>query len=396
MLPSLPIPMEKPLLGGLTPDEFLATYWQKKPLLVRGALPDFTSPLAPEELAGLALEEDVAARLILQEGGAYPWELRYGPFSEEDFTSLPATHWTLLVQEVDRLVPDVAEMLDAFRFIPDWRVDDVMASYAPEGGGVGAHVDQYDVFLVQGLGHRRWQIAYEPVEDERIVPDLDVRMLADFEPDEDWVLGPGDMLYLPPRIAHYGVALDDCITYSVGFRAPSHAEIMGGFAGYLSETLGPARRYSDPDLTRQEHPGEITEAALARVADVLRDLSQDDEAIRHWFGRQMTEPKRDRDVLPLDEPYEPEEIADALNDGAALYRSPNARLAFTRHPEGTTSLFIGGEEISLDANLAFAAPLLTRDPIVPAEDLTPHLGTAGFLDLVTELVNDGVFELAES
>ena len=384
------------ILGGLSPDEFLATYWQKKPLLVRGALPDFTSPLAPEELAGLALEEDVAARLILQEGGAYPWELRYGPFSEEDFTSLPATHWTLLVQEVDRLVPDVAEMLEAFRFIPDWRVDDVMASYAPEGGGVGAHVDQYDVFLIQGLGHRRWQIAYEPVEDEQIVPDLDVRMLADFRPDEDWVLAPGDMLYLPPRIAHHGVALDDCITYSVGFRAPSHAEIMGGFAGYLSETLGPARRYRDPDLTRQEHPGEITEAALARVADVLRDLSQDDEAIRHWFGRQMTEPKRDRDVLPLDEPYEPEEIADALNDGAALYRGPNARLAFTRHPEGITSLFIGGEEIILNADLAFAAPLLTRDPILSADDLTSHLGTAGFLDLVTELVNRGIFELAES
>ena len=382
------------ILNGLAPDEFLTTYWQKKPLLVRGALPDFASPLAPEELAGLALEEDVAARLILQEGGAYPWELRYGPFDEEDFTSLPATHWTLLVQEVDRLVPDVAELLEAFRFIPDWRVDDVMASYAPEGGGVGAHVDQYDVFLIQGLGHRRWQIAHEPVEDERIVPDLDVRMLADFEPDKDWVLGPGDLLYLPPRIAHYGVALDDCITYSVGFRAPSHAEIMGGFAGYLSETLGPARRYNDPDLVPQAHPGEITKEALSRVTDVLRDLAQDEAAIRHWFGRQMTEPKRARDVLPLDEPYAPEEVAEILRDGAALYRSPNARLAFTRHPEGTASLFANGEEIVLDAALAFAAPLLTRDPTLSASDLTPHCDNTEFLDLVTDLVNDGVFELA--
>ena len=383
------------ILGDLTPDAFLADYWQKKPLLVRGALPGFTSPLAPDELAGLALEEDVASRLILQEGGAYPWELRHGPFEEEDFTSLPATHWTLLVQEVDRLMPDVARLLDHFRFIPDWRIDDVMASYAPEGGGVGAHVDQYDVFLVQGLGHRRWQIAYEPVEEERLVPGLDVRMLADFEPDEDWTLAPGDLLYLPPRIAHHGVALDDCITYSVGFRAPGHAEILGGFAGFMDERLDAAQRYRDPDLKRQEEPGEITGAALAQVTDVLRTLAGDEAAVRHWFGRHMTEPKRGADVLPSDEPFDAEELDERLREGGALYRSPGARLAFTRHPDGTASLFAGGEEVVLSAELAFAAPLLTRTRRLPADTLRPHLDTPGFLDLLTDLLNDGYFEVEE-
>lgn len=387
--------MKTTLLGGLSPDAFLATYWQKKPLLVRSALPGFTSPLAPEELAGLALEEDVASRLILQEGGAYPWELRYGPFEEEDFTSLPATRWTLLVQEVDRLVPDVAGLLDLFRFIPAWRVDDVMASYAPEGGGVGAHVDQYDVFLLQGLGRRRWQIAYESVEDEAIVPDLDVRILAGFEPDEDWVLEPGDMLYLPPRIAHYGVALEDCITYSVGFRAPSHAEILSGFAGYLAERLAPSRRYSDPGLKRQDEPGEITEDALVQVADVLHDLVRDEAAVRHWFGRHMTEPKRAYDVAPLEEPFTIAEVTEALQDGAALHRSPGVRLAYVRHPDGSASLFTGGEETILEAALAFAAPLLTRTRTLPAETLTPHLRTPGFLDLLTKLVNGGFFEVGD-
>jgi 50S ribosomal protein L16 3-hydroxylase len=197
------------LLGDLTPEAFLRDYWQKKPLLIRGALPDFVTPVAPDELAGLACEDDVTARLILEQGGDYPWQMRFGPFDEDDFAALPETHWTLLVQEVDRLVPEVADLLDAFRFLPNWRIDDVQISYAPPHGNAGAHLDNYDVFLLQGMGRRRWQISSTPIpEDEEVyVEDVDVRILQDFEPDEEWIVEPGDLLYLPPRLRRIGTAL---------------------------------------------------------------------------------------------------------------------------------------------------------------------------------------------
>ncbi|MFB6273326.1 MAG: cupin domain-containing protein, partial [Salinibacter sp.] len=244
------------VLGDRSPADFLDTYWQTRPLVVRDALPNFRSPLSPEELAGLACEEDVESRIVLEEGGEHPWELRHGPFLSEDFLELPETHWTLLVQEVDRLIPEVGALLDHFRFLPDWRLDDVMVSYAPTHGTVGPHVDNYDVFLLQGAGHRRWKIGTAPVEDDEIVPGLDVRILADFEADEEFVLGPGDLLYLPPRVAHYGVSTDDaCMTYSIGFRAPRHQDLVANFLQHAVDTIDPDARYSDPDLTPVDHPG---------------------------------------------------------------------------------------------------------------------------------------------
>lgn len=383
------------LLGGLSPAEFLEEYWQKKPLLIRGALPGFESPLSPEELAGLACEEDVAARLILERGGDYPWQLRYGPLEAEDFADLPESHWSLLVQEVDRLVPEVASLLDAFRFIPNWRLDDVMVSYAPKEGGVGAHVDSYDVFLLQGLGHRRWQIAYEPVEEEVLVPDIDVRILADFEADEDWVLAPGDMLYLPPRIAHHGVALDDCMTYSVGFRAPSRADLLGGFMNHMLEQLDPDERYRDPDLKAQLHPGEIAPSALVRIRRVLHELLSDDDAIDEWFGRYATEPKRGFYLEPPEAPLDTEALREVLQQGAELSRGTPTRFAYFQHPNGEATLFVSGEAYRLDADLAFAAPLLTGVAPLTAETLTPHFENADFMALLTDLVNEGLLEVEQ-
>lgn len=382
------------LLGGLSPEQFLQEYWQKKPLLVRGALPGFTSPLAPEELAGLACEEDVESRLIMERGGEYPWQLRHGPFDEEDFAALPETHWTLLVQEVDRLVPEVAQILDYFRFIPSWRIDDVMISYAPEGGGVGAHIDNYDVFLLQGKGHRRWQIGAEPVVEETLVPDLDVRILADFTPAEEWVLGPGDMLYLPPRFAHAGVAMDDCMTYSIGFRAPSYEDLFSGFLTHVLEQLGPLDRYGDPDLRLQDNPGEISREALARIRKIFHTFVTD-EAIDRWFGAFVTEPKRGYNALPLDTPYTPDELVEAIEQGVGLVRNPGTRFAYVRHENGDVSLFVNGEAYVLDAPFAFVAPLLCGPEPLTAGALAPHTGARDFVVLLTDLVNEGFLELEE-
>jgi 50S ribosomal protein L16 3-hydroxylase len=381
------------LLGDRPPAAFLDTYWQKKPLVVRDALPDFTSPLSPNELAGLACEDGVESRLILEEGGDYPWQLKHGPFQQDDFLSLPETHWTVLVQEVDRLIPEVGALLDHFRFLPDWRIDDIMVSYAPTHGTVGPHIDNYDVFLIQGLGHRRWKIGTEPVADEEIVPDLDVRMLADFDAEEEFVLGPGDLLYLPPRVAHHGIAEDDeCMTYSVGFRAPSHRDLVGGFLQHAIEEIDADARYGDPDLSPVEHAGAIREDARAKVRRLLRGLVDEDRAIDRWFGQYLTRPSGGRQAMPPAEPISASALADALRQGTDLRRGPVSNLAFIEHDDGTATLFANGEATTLDVDLAYAAPLVTGREVISADTLTPYLDDDAFVDLLASLVNEGLLE----
>lgn len=381
------------LLGDLTTEEFLRDYWQKKPLVVRGAFPSFVSPLSPEELAGLACEEDASARLILEKGGAHPWELRYGPFAEEEFMDLPEKHWTLLVQEVDRWVPDVARILDRFRFVPNWRIDDVMVSYAPDGGSVGAHVDNYDVFLLQGLGDREWRIGTTPIEEEELVPDVDVSMLRGFVPDETFVLSPGDMLYLPPRLAHHGIAIGDSMTYSIGFRAPSHEEILEGFLGRVLEQTDPLMRYADPDLQPQEHPGNIRREALERVREIIRSTMTDEE-IDRWFGYYVTEPKRGDVLVPPEETWDGDELRAALDDGVWLERVAPTRFAYIEHPRGEISLFIHGDEYVLRPEFAFAAHMLTGTETLDLDTLRPHLDKPDFVLLLVELINNGHLEIA--
>ena len=220
------------LFGGRTIQDFLQNYWQKRPLLVRGALPGFSSPITPEALMGLACEEHANARIVLESNGQYPWEVRYGPFDEEDFLELPESGWTVLVQEVDRYVAEVQDLLASVRFVPNWRLEDVQVSYAAPRGNAGPHVDSYDVFLLQGMGQREWAIGGVPEpEDVPMQEDLDLSLLKEFKAASRWVLGPGDMLYLPPRYAHLGIALGPCLTYSIGFRAPEKGTLVERLRG---------------------------------------------------------------------------------------------------------------------------------------------------------------------
>ena len=213
------------ILGDLSVEAFLRDYWQKKPLVIRQAWPNFQPLLAADELAGLSLESEIESRLVMEHGTAGPWEIRKGPFDESAFADLPESHWTLLVQAVDHWIPEAADLLEHFRFLPGWRVDDLMISYAVDGGSVGPHYDQYDVFLLQAEGQREWRIGQMCHEDSAILKGPMIRVLAAFEETERWVLNPGDMLYLPPQLAHYGIAQGECQTYSIGFRAPSVAEL---------------------------------------------------------------------------------------------------------------------------------------------------------------------------
>ena len=257
--PTLPIEVRgsarQPL--GMTPAQFMRDYWQKRPLLIRNAFPDFTPPLQPDDLAGLALEEEALSRLIVHDERRDRWSVKTGPLSEDDFAKTPSANWTLLVQDVDKWDADVAALLESFRFLPSWRVDDIMISYAEPGGGVGAHVDQYDVFLLQGLGQRHWAISDDPAAPTEFRDDVELKQLKHFEPTHEWLLEPGDMLYLPPGVPHDGVAFGGpCMTLSVGMRAPSRAELASDLADYLVERLPDEQRYRDPDLAPAKASGE--------------------------------------------------------------------------------------------------------------------------------------------
>ncbi|WP_313919642.1 cupin domain-containing protein [Tahibacter sp.] len=314
---------------GMSTQDFLRDYWQKRPLLIRCALADFAPPLTPEDLAGLACEEAALSRLIVRDPAGDSWSVRSGPFDDADFAQLPESHWTLLVQDVDKWDMDVSALLERFRFLPRWRVDDVMISYAVDGGGVGAHVDQYDVFLVQGLGRRRWRISDDARAPKTFRPELELKILAEFTPTHDWVLEPGDMLYLPPGFAHDGVAVGDCMTFSVGMRAPALAEMLGDLVDTLVEPLSEDDRYTDADLAPAADPYEIDAASLSRVEHAVAALREMDNARLHdWFGRYITSYRCAQTALAPPRIVTATELDAALARGAGIVRFPWARTAW--------------------------------------------------------------------
>jgi 50S ribosomal protein L16 3-hydroxylase len=273
--------------NNFNPEHFLRHYWQRQPLFIKNALPNFKDPLTPEELAGLACEEGVEARLVFTRGGNY--RMRQGPFQENDFTSLPGKNWTLLVQAVDHYVPEVKALLQCVAFLPSWRVDDVMISYATQGGGVGPHFDYYDVFLVQGRGQRTWRLGQRCSVNDTLLTTSGLKLLREFHTSAEYQLDPGDVLYVPPGLAHWGISRDDSLCYSLGFRAPSLSDMLLGFTDQLAALLPPDQRYTDPPL-EPAIGGEISSAALGRARQLLSAALADEAALLRWFGELQTRP----------------------------------------------------------------------------------------------------------
>jgi 50S ribosomal protein L16 3-hydroxylase len=329
---------------GMPPADFLRDYWQKQPLLIRNAFPGFVSPVEPEDLAGLACEDGVLARLIEHDKANDAWRVRHGPFAEADFPGLPDHDWTLLVQDVDKWDADIRALLPRFDFLPRWRIDDVMVSFAATGGSVGAHVDQYDVFLLQAQGQRRWQIDASPAPALDFRNDVDIKLLREFHPTHEWVLGPGDMLYLPPGVPHHGVAENACLTFSVGMRAPASAELLGDYVDTLAADAPDELRYADPDLALPGDAGEIDAAAMQRVDAALRQLRMDDpDRFGDWFGSFITTYRSAVLPAPDDHPPTRAEMERALAGGAALLRHPWSRMAWRRlHAGDGAHLYAGG------------------------------------------------------
>lgn len=332
---------------GMAPAVFLRDYWQKRPLLIRNAFPGFVSPLEPEDLAGLACEEFALSRVVRHDRRRDRWTLQHGPFDEAFFPRLPKRDWTLLVQDVDKWDADVAALLPAFAFLPRWRVDDIMVSFAAPGGSVGAHVDQYDVFLLQAKGHRRWLIDASPNPPTDVRDDAELKLLREFHPTHEWVLAPGDMLYLPPGVPHHGIAEDACLTFSVGMRAPSAAELLTDFVDALTADADDAIRYADPDLAPARDPAEIDAAAMARVVAALNALRMNDaDRLGDWFGSFITTYRSAASPAPAGPAPSPATLREALGRGGELHRHPWSRTAWRRAARGAR-LYAAGEAFSL-------------------------------------------------
>ena len=299
------------LLGGLSPQTFMRRHWQKKPLVIRQAIAGFAPPVDRASLFDLAAQSDVQSRLIVQgdsatttkdaksekagkAGRGRAWKFRHGPFVRRSLPPLKQSGWTLLVQGVDLHDERVHALMKQFRFVPDARLDDVMISYATDGGGVGPHFDSYDVFLLQALGTRRWRIGRQ--KDLSLQPNIPLKILAQFEPEQEFVLEPGDMLYLPPRYAHDGVAQGECMTYSIGFRSPSAGELarelLQGLAEQAADAVG-ERLYRDPKQAAVAQCAEVPKAMFEFAQEALQDALRDPKALHQALGEYLSEPKPD-------------------------------------------------------------------------------------------------------
>ncbi len=363
---------------GIDEHIFLEHYWQKKPLLIRQAFPEFSTPLSANELAGLAMEPDTTPRIIHHKDNER-YEVEHGPFDEERFGSLQKNNWSLLVTDVEKHYPPIDAYLNPFRFLPSWRIDDLMISYAPDGASVGAHVDEYDVFLLQASGTRHWAIDSRSNTDVSLVQGSTLKILANFNANENYELEPGDILYLPPGVPHHGIAVgEDCTTWSVGFRAPTHAEIMLEFTQMLS-TEHEQTRYRDP-LLSVSTVGEITSNSIEQFLAVYKSATQISfDTAASLSGRLITQPlfnEVDRDP------------DDTLIDSSDYWiKHPFSRFAF-HSDKSSTTLFADAQ--AYDCSMALAKTLC-KGEIIELQNLNTQDAA-----VVGQLISDGCMQVAEA
>lgn len=357
----------KPLshLGDMPIATFLTEYWQQKPLFIKNAFKDWQAPLSGDDLASLALDETVESRLIVETPSTNPlfsqWQLEHGPLAEERFETLPQSHFTLLVQALDQMCPDIHELLHNFRFIPNWRLDDVMGSAAPKGGSVGPHFDYYDVFLLQATGTRHWQLGQTCSTNTPLQDNCPLKILTTFDTSAEYLAEPGDLLYIPANIAHWGISQsDDCTTYSIGFRAPSYSDILLDLSQEIASQLSSDERYRDTVNTFSDNPGAIPHAVALQIAQRCQQLFTP-ERVSAWLGKHLTEAKRDLpDVITHD--FEP----------AGPVLAAHVRAAYTEPAETNNtqniSVYIDGTVWSV--SLPLARQLCGYTVICP-EDYSP-------------------------
>lgn len=344
--------MTEPLtvLGGITAEQFLAEYWQKKPLLVRNGLPEIIGLLQPQDVQELALEEHASARLIRQKDkNPNEWHVKSSPLTKGNFQKLPKL-WSILVQAVDHYSFDLSELWKKFPFIPQWRRDDIMVSYAPKGGSVGKHFDFYDVFLVQGHGHRRWQLGQMCDVNTAFIPNQPLKLLPEIDVQFDEVLAPGDLLYVPPGMAHYGVAEDDCLTFSFGFRMPNVAGMMERISDQFSANILLQNPVVDIARKQMSQIGEINSTELSYLKDLVLAQLQDSTALDAAIMSYMSEPKYP-DNIPEPDEIEADDLQEILHEGYEVLLEPASRLLYTES-DGILSFWGNGGALCIAETFA--------------------------------------------
>ncbi len=376
------------VLGGITAEQFLAEYWQKKPLLVRNAMPEIAGLLEPDDVMELALEENVTARLIKQKDrDPNQWSVKTSPLLKADFQKMPKL-WTLLVQAVDHYSFDLSELWKKFAFIPQWRRDDIMVSYAPQGGSVGQHFDFYDVFLVQGYGHRRWQLGQMCDAETELVPGQPLKLLPEMDVNFDEVLAPGDLLYVPPGLSHYGVAEDDCLTFSFGFRMPNVSDMMDRVGDKFSENEVLRNPLTDIIRDQISAAGEVTGNELEYLKGKIMEQLHNSNVLEDAIMSLMSEPKYEENI-PEAEEIGTGDLEEALDQGYSLMLEPASRLLYTEE-DGETLFWANGERICIsEAFTSKLKQIADGARVLLDEDFADE----DILEDVAELLNDSVLML---
>ncbi len=357
--------------------DFIERYWQKRPVVLKRGFAQFIDPISPDELAGLAMEDEVDSRLVSHLDGK--WQVSHGPF--ESYDHLGESNWSLLVQAVNNWHEPTAALMRPFRALPDWRTDDVMISFSVPGGGVCPNLDQYDVFIIQGTGRRLLRVG-EKTPMKQNCPHPDLLQVDPFEAIIDEEMEPGDILYIPPGFPHEGYSLENSMNYSVGYRAPSGRELISGFADYVLQRELGSQRYTDPDVPSREHPADVLPQELDGLRQMMLDLINQPEHFNEWIGEFMTQSRHELDVTPPEPPYQPDEISDALKQGDKLVRLGGLRVLRI-----AGEVFVNGERINSPHRPALDA--LANHIVLDESAFGDALEDPSFLAMLAALVNSG-------
>ncbi|WP_199608777.1 cupin domain-containing protein [Flocculibacter collagenilyticus] len=375
---------------SLTPQQFLSEYWQKKPLLIKSGFKDFDDPISPDELAGLAAEEFIESRIVKNEA---KWDVEHGPF--ETFEQYGNTHWTLLVQAVDQWHEHAAQLLEPFRFIPNWRIDDLMVSFSTPKGGVGPHLDQYDVFIVQGEGKRHWKVGAQNHAMQQHTPHQDLLQVGSFEPVIDAILEPGDILYIPPGCPHEGYAIIPSMNYSIGFRAPNQEDMLSSFVDLIIDQEKGLTRYQDPELTVSESPGNIDNDVFKKVQALMMESMEDPTFFKQWFAKFITEPKYDFDIERPEPAYEADEVQQLLaQQDIAIKRTGGVRISYYLDNDEVV-LAVQSFLFRCDKHQLPLIQALTDNELVTTQMINSSLNELENVELLTTLLNEGLWFFVE-
>ena len=374
-------------INNLSEQEFLTHFWQKKPLLIKQGFSNFNDPIEAEELAGLAMEQSIESRIVTNHNN--DWQAHQGPF--ENFELLTEEHSTLLVQAVDHWHCEAAQLLEPFRFIPNWRIDDLMVSYSTPKGGVGPHLDQYDVFIIQGEGKRHWRVGLPDPTLKQFAQNKKLLQVEPFEAVIDCILEPGDILYIPPGCPHEGYAVENALNYSVGFRAPNQQDLLSSFADHIIDTESGQKRYTDHNLTLRESKGELTNLEVNKVKTLMAALLENNELFKQWLGNTLSQAKHEMDLAPLEDELSSDDTTQLLNDKNNVFERLGGVRAIYQILESAVLLSVNGENYELPMSDLNAVKLLTDTSYFNSDDLMAHQPSLEFIKTFTTLVNEGIW-----